>query len=96
MNTESIDCRKVVFAADTDGIGLEKPGDFCFSDERDVIYVWIPGMSGPDAISIQRGSPGGPRVWGWNGDEEKPSITPSIHVLNKWHGHLTNGKLISC
>jgi hypothetical protein len=96
VNTQSIDCRKVVFAAQTEGIGLECPGDFCFDDERKTIYVWLPGMSGPDAIRIQRGEQGGPKVWGWNGDEEKPSLTPSIHVLGKWHGYLTNGRLTSC
>lgn len=76
--------------------GLEKAGDFCFTEDFSTIYIWLPGVSGPDALQIQRGQPGGPRVWGWNGDEEKPTLTPSIHAPNQWHGFLRAGRLESC
>jgi hypothetical protein len=89
MNTESLDCRKVPAGQS------EKPGDFHFSEDCSTIYVWLPGVSGPDAIQIQRGPAGGPRVWGWNGDEEKPTLTPSLHTPGIWHGYLRNGRLES-
>lgn len=43
------------------------------------------------------------RCWNWNGDREKPSLTPSIlHWGNgkekpsTWHGYLTDGVLKKC
>ena len=89
MNTESINCRKVQHG------GMEKPGDFTFDDDRKTIYVWLPGVTGPDALRIQFGTPGGPRVWGWDGNEDKPTLMPSIHALGQWHGYLREGRLQS-
>jgi hypothetical protein len=43
----------------------------------------------------------GEGAWNWNGDKESPTLTPSILVhgsqgqQDKWHGFLTNGKLVS-
>lgn len=90
MNIESIDCRKVGFG------GMEKVGDFTFDETFAHIYIWLPGISGPDALMIQKGAPGGPRVWGWDGDEIQPTLTPSIHALQQWHGHMQKGRLVSC
>ena len=88
MNTESITCRKVD--------KIEKVGDFTFDDLFGMLYIWIPGLSGPDAIRIERGHPTSPRVWGWDGDLDLPTLTPSIHAPGQWHGYLTAGQLISC
>jgi len=38
--------------------------------------------------------------WAWNGDLERPTVTPSI-LFNKtegcaWHGYLTDGVFCSC
>jgi len=90
MNTESIHTRKVEPGK------MERPGDFCFSEEADIIYLWMPGVSGPDAIRIQRGTAGGDRVWGWDGNTDKPTLTPSLHAVGEWHGFLRSGKLESC
>jgi hypothetical protein len=90
MNTESIDCRRVQFGE------MERPGDFTFSEEFDTIYVWLPGINAPDAIRIQKGPPGGDRVWGWDGNEVFPTLEPSIHCPGTWHGYLKQGKLVSC
>jgi len=95
MNTESIDCRKVKFGKIAGTGGIEKVGDFCFDDTFTHIYIWIPGTSGPDALGIQKGPPGGPRVWGWDGNKEKPTLVPSIHAPDLWHGYLTAGRLTS-
>lgn len=34
-----------------------------------------------------------PHGWTWDGNRERPTITPSIRQLNgcKWHGHLRAG-----
>ena len=31
--------------------------------------------------------------WGWDGNIESPTITPSINVIGRWHGWLRNGIL---
>ena len=90
MNTQSIDTRKVEPGE------LERPGDFTFSEERDYIFIVLPGRLDPDALKIQQGPPGGDRVWGWDGNEEKPTLTPSIHDVGHWHGFLRSGVLESC
>lgn len=91
MNTESIDTRRVETGSD-----LQSPGDFLFSAERDYIYIILPGSKRPDAIQIQRGNPGGHRVWGWDGNEDAPTLTPSILSPHEWHGYLRAGRLESC
>ena len=90
MNTESIDARNVGFGK------MEIPGDFCFDRDFEHIYLILPGMKRPDSLRIQKGEPGGARVWGWDGNEEKPTLTPSIHAPGEWHGYLRNGRLESC
>ena len=89
MNTNSVTCRKVE--------EITQVGDFGFDEPREHIYVWIPGTTGPDAIRICReGDRGEFRVWGWDGNEDKPTLMPSIHVPGVWHGYLRNGVLVSC
>lgn len=90
MNTQSIQGRKVA-----DG-GMEQPGDFTFDDDFSHFYVWLPGQESPDCIRIQRGGPGGNRVWGWDGNAERPTIEPSIHAEGRWHGFVRAGFLQSC
>jgi len=84
MNTESIECRKVKFGE------MQKPGDFCYDDEHHMLYIWLPGQSGPDCVSIRSGE------WTWDGNEEQPTVTPSIHAVGRWHGWLRAGRLVSC
>jgi len=43
-------------------------------------------------------------IWGWDGNMENPTITPSINCISEkdgkptggcgWHGHITNGALV--
>ena len=90
MNTQSLECRKVKPGE------IEKEGDFCFDEEFEHIYIWMPAHMGPSAIRIKKGEAGGNRVWGWDGNEEKPTLTPSLLNGELWHGHLQAGKLVSC
>lgn len=41
------------------------------------LMFWCPGCNGPHRI--QHGDGPGPR-WGWNGDAERPTFTPSVLV----------------
>jgi len=90
MNRESITCRRVNFGE------MEKVGDFSFADNLKHINIWLPGQLSPDAIQITTDKGRNePRIWFWDGNQEQPTITPSIHLVGHWHGHLTAGKLIS-
>lgn len=92
MNKESMPARKA-----GEGV-MERQGDFTFDEDFSHIYLWLPGQRAPDCLRIQRGRPGGDRVWGWNEDVDKPTLEPSIHVQGErgWHGHLRAGHLQSC
>lgn len=90
MNKSSISaCRKVGFGE------MKQPGDFCFDESKTHLYIWLPGAVGPDALRIDRRKTDQRRVWTWDGNEDKPTITPSISAP-EWHGYFTNGKLQSC
>lgn len=97
MNTQSIDCRRLPCPFPTRDL---QPGDFCWGEAnadgtRD-LYIVLPGEKNPDAIRVQRGAPGGNRVWGWDGNEDQPTLQPSIHYVGHWHGYLRAGRLESC
>lgn len=97
MNTESVNLRRVPNPLPQ---GFEvKPGDFSWDtafEGKRYLYVCLPGDTSMSAIQVQHGSPGGNRVWGWDGNEDQPTITPSIHWLEHWHGFLRAGRLESC
>lgn len=32
--------------------------------------------------------------WGWDGNEDKPTLTPSVHSIGHWHGWVRDGVLV--
>jgi len=37
------------------------------------------------------------KAWQWDGNEDNPTVTPSININNgHWHGYLTGGVFRSC
>jgi len=32
--------------------------------------------------------------WSWDGNEDKPTLTPSLHAVGLWHGWVRNGELV--
>jgi len=50
---------------------------------------------------VDRPNPDALCIWGWNGDMDKPTLTPSINCIAEkngkptggcgWHGFITNG-----
>jgi Family of unknown function (DUF6527) len=52
---------------------------------------------------VERASPDRICVWGWNGDVDHPTLTPSINCISEkdgkptggcgWHGFITNGEM---
>jgi len=105
MNTESANLNRVKVPLSEDAVC--KPGDFAWDFDSEpmggdrkktthYIYLCLPGSNRFCAIEVQKGAPGGPRVWGWDGNEDSPTLTPSIHEPGHWHGWLRAGRLVSC
>lgn len=83
---------------------LKNPGDFLFTyDKQNRICGMVEkcpcGCGAEGGISFvgecygtREASKGRP-LWDWNGDEDKPTLIPSIQRTSgcKWHGFLTDG-----
>lgn len=83
-----------------------KAGDFRFKDDSGesnldpkqikVIEFWCP-RTGTYCGTISVGYPDKPNdcknTWKWDGNYEKPTLTPSINCISGcgWHGFLTKG-----
>ena len=66
-------------------------GDWCFENDDKYIVIKY-GETWDDMIAVPIT---GEKSWTWNGDKEKPTLSPSIRVKkeNGWHGFLENGVL---
>lgn len=101
VNTETVTCRRRPYPYDATGGPILK-GDFCWGPEHEGhrhLYIRIPGTSaaGYDALLCWRGSDRGiEREWAWDGNEDAPTLAPSILNPSEWHGHLVAGVLRSC
>ena len=102
MNTDSADCTRLPYPFPNDR--ELKVGEFCWSKEINgvrYLHIVLPGSIRPDSIRCSTASPTiiqdnfGP-VWGWDGNEDKPTLSPSLHWPGQWHGHLVAGRLVSC
>jgi len=77
---------------------LEKIGDFQIREVQDGrAYIhWFCPHNGECSVRLTRGpaQPGQPNTWGWDGDADNPTLTPSINCLANgcgWHGHIQGG-----
>lgn len=34
--------------------------------------------------------------WGWDGNEDHPTLTPSVRITGCWHGWVKKGRMVSC
>lgn len=32
--------------------------------------------------------------WSWDGNEDLPTLSPSLHAVGVWHGYVRKGKLV--
>ena len=52
----------------------------------------------PDNFQYSRWSINHPNAdgeqWEWDGNEEEPTITPSLHAEGYWHGYVKKGVLV--
>lgn len=96
-NRDSCDCYPV---AEVNAVAFATtPGAFFIEPDGSAIHIKLPDMS------YTRLPLDGSRGWQWDGNREKPTITPSIlqqgtrgdgQVVELWHGLLRAGRLESC
>lgn len=98
MNTPKIGHAPIKMRAVKGGYdGIERAGDFYWSikDGKRELVVAIPTVNGrwvsscwsidfKNAFDAQ---------WSWDGNEEAPTLQPSLHAVGIWHGHVQAGEL---
>ena len=84
---------------------LKQPGDFCFwhiAEDGQSAFMAFKCPCGADqcrkrthdSIPVRVGAPQPDQHnWGWDGNLDAPTLTPSIHRTGDcgWHGHLQAG-----
>ena len=85
-----------------DYYACKQVGDFFFTPpnekgERILSFRCPCGCNALAAVKVRVDGTQTDGAWGWNKDEEKPTVTPSIRINNtEWHGYLTDGVFKSC
>ena len=106
MKFPSIDARRV----SSDHDGDLSPGEFCWGEDDDgniQMAFMLPGDEWHFLREITCYRKGDPKpkspAWEWDGNEDKPTLTPSISSKGApdgkttiWHGHLTAGRFEAC
>lgn len=77
-------------------------GDFDISDQLwpgtsfRIMYMMLP-CGFVCSIPVNHGPPSG-MAWGWDGSEDRPTLTPSVwHYSDPdWHGFIRAGRMESC
>ena len=82
---------------------VDNQGDFAWTsgDDGKAIFLALPSPS-VDAptnyilnrIPVNEGANSPGKQWGWDGNEDAPTLTPSIHCLGHWHGWVRAGQMI--
>ena len=84
-----------------DGFEEWPKGDYWWyvDDGNRRLCTSLMGPDGSDVLvwQVRRGpEPPENRIWGWDGNVEQPTLEPSLHWIDKWHGWMRAGKLVSC
>ena len=78
---------------------LQEIGDFKWNvgGLKRTLEVMIPESS-EKGMCWSRWTVGHPNAegdsWGWDCNEDLPTLTPSLHAIGVWHGHVRNGYLV--
>ena len=75
-----------------------KMGEWQFVNNYTAIWIHAPHSDttmGLVRLSISETGNAIPPVWKWDGNKDKPTLTPSINIIGVWHGWLRDGKLVT-
>ena len=84
-------------------VDLHELGDFYFSEHDSHLFIVLPRpdvhsgqdicvlriVKDPAALACPENRP----RWLWDGNREAPTLTPSLHIPQAWHGWLKAGLL---
>lgn len=95
-NRESCDMVRVV---DREAVHAGPVGSFCIVTAADgdrMLWHKLPNaMVGFCRLRpVRSGAPAHPS-WKWDGNEDKPTLKPSVHQVGGWHGWITAGRMVS-
>lgn len=98
MNTESCDMKRT---ASMDECLDGDPGSFYIAkQEGHQAWFWfvLPGSGAGGCIRLHPLTDEniGEHSWQWDGNEDKPTLTPSVNCVGIWHGFFTAGRMVSC
>lgn len=93
-----VSMRRVASTGDVDNVG-----EFAWGSAGGVRHILIAlPQPKPDApndyiinyLPVVKGGNTPGKHWGWDGNEDIPTLTPSIHCLGHWHGWVRSGALV--
>jgi len=91
----SVDCFPM--ASEDEFFANRRPGAIYFSEKDGKLFVWVAVPSPCETgIAVGRLPVNQPNGWSFDGNRERPTLTPSIHCVDHWHGFLRAGRLESC
>ncbi len=87
-------------AFDRDDAYEHGAGAFFWSKDYSILWIMIPAGTHPQGYClspwhIKPNKNDGGHSWQWDGNIEKPTLTPSLHAVGIWHGYMRNGNLVS-
>lgn len=86
-----------------DSAKIDNAGEFAWSEIAGVRHITLalprPMPNAPDdyvmnVLPVAHGTNSPGKSWGWDGNESKPTLSPSIHCIGHWHGWVRNGMLV--
>lgn len=75
--------------------GKEKRYRLCWHILPDGSLGSIPIEPIPDCARAHWTHGGKCHTWQWDGNEDRPTLRPSVHFRGHWHGHFTAGRMRS-
>ena len=82
---------------------VDNVGEFAWGDENGMRYIMIalprPRLDAPNDyimsyLPVARGDNVSGEHWGWDGNEDAPTLKPSIQCIGHWHGWVRDGILV--
>lgn len=100
MNTQSCDMTRVDPPASASAWDLAV-GEFYFRTDLQE-QRWMTCMLPGDTLAFLPIRPllnvhiNGGHSWEFDGNEDSPTLTPSVNAEGQWHGFITAGRAVSC
>lgn len=83
--------------------GIDNVGEFAWTEVNGQRYILLalprPMPNAPDdyimnQLPVVQGANIPGKGWGWDGNEDSPTLTPSIHCVGHWRGFVQNGQMV--